>query len=151
MSPGYVRRHPRILSARLERADWDSSLTANVDLVIPQPPSLSYLRTDEERGHWRDWPCERRFSSDSVWYEPDTDDLARSPYLLCTASLRFTVPSADLPQPPLPAAGSSSRCAWRLPSAGDRRRRYSTGLGHFERAGRKAMPDIVPGAVRNYG
>src|SRR5258707_9312525 len=41
MSPGYVRRHPRILSARLERADWDSSLTAHVDLVIPQPPSLS--------------------------------------------------------------------------------------------------------------
>ena len=41
MSPGYVRRHPRILSARLERADWDSSLTAHVDLVIPQPRSLS--------------------------------------------------------------------------------------------------------------
>ncbi len=101
MSPGYVRRHPRISAARLERSEWDGSLLACVDLVMPQPKHLCYLRSDDERGHWRDWPREHSFFSDAdIWLEPSGEELARSPYLLCTASLRFMVPSSRLPQPP---------------------------------------------------
>ena len=101
MSPGYVRRHPRIASAALERSDWDGSLLAAVDLVIPQPPSLRYLRSGDDRGYWRDWPSEHSFLSDAdLWYQPGNDELARGRYLLCTASLRFTVPSAGLAKAP---------------------------------------------------
>lgn len=101
MSPGYVRRHSRIRTAQLERSDWDGSLVAMVDLVLPQPKDLRYLRSDEERGHWRDWPSEHSFFSDGdIWYEPSGEDLARDPFLLCTASLRFTVPTAGLAKAP---------------------------------------------------
>jgi hypothetical protein len=104
MAPGYVRYHPRILTAQLERSDWDGSLLAMVDLVTPQPAQLRYLRFDDDRGTWRDWPSETTFTGDRAWYEPGTDDLSRSPHLLVSASLRFTVPSGQLPQPPVPAS-----------------------------------------------
>jgi hypothetical protein len=100
MAPGYVREHHRVSAARLHRSDWDGSLLARVDLVMPQPPHLRWMRTDEERGFWRDWPSQRALSGLERFYEPDSDELARDPYLLTTASLRFTVPSGDLPQPP---------------------------------------------------
>lgn len=99
MAPGYVREHRRIRQACLSRSDWDGSLLARVDLVIGQPPSLRFLRSDDERGHWRDWPSQQVFAGPGRFYEPDSDELARDPYLLATASLRFTVPSAGLPQP----------------------------------------------------
>ena len=99
MAPGYVRRHPRIAAARLARSDWDGSLLATVDLVIPQPPNLRWMRSDEDRGMWRDWPVQRAFAGGDRFYEPDGDELARDPYLLTTASLRFTVPHAGLPEP----------------------------------------------------
>lgn len=108
MSPGYVRRHPRILAAQLERSDWDGSLLAMVNLVTAQPGPLQYLRCDDERGMWQDWPHEWSFASDrDIWHEPASEDLARSPYLLCSASLRFAVPSARLPEP---AADLVSAC-----------------------------------------
>lgn len=97
MAPGYVRRHRRILAARLERSDWDGSLLAMVDLVIPQP---DHLRTGVKgAGYWHDWPIEHAFFGADYFCEPGTEELARGPYLLATASLRFTVPSGDLPQP----------------------------------------------------
>jgi len=99
MAPGYVRRHRRICAARLERSDWDGSLLAMVDLVIPQPRPLQWMRSDEDRGHWRDWPVEHAFFGADYFCEPGTEELARDPYLLATASLRFTVPSGGLPQP----------------------------------------------------
>ena len=40
MSPGYVRYHPRVLAARLERSGWDGSLVAGVDLVSCWPEQL---------------------------------------------------------------------------------------------------------------
>jgi hypothetical protein len=84
MSPGYVRCHPRIRRARLERSDWDGSLIAAIDLVTGQPGPLQWLRSDDDRGWWRDWPSERNpWTGDSGWYEPSGEDLARSPYLLC--------------------------------------------------------------------
>ena len=41
MSPGYVRYHPRVLAARLERSGWDGSLVAGVDLVSTWPEELT--------------------------------------------------------------------------------------------------------------
>ena len=100
MSPGYVRRHPRIATVQIERSDWDGSLVAMVDLLVPRPESLRHLSADGGRP-WRDWPSEYSFGAGrTLWYEPSGEDLASGPYLLCTASLRFTVPSGDLPQPP---------------------------------------------------
>ena len=40
MSPGYVRYHPRVLAARLERSGWDGSLVAGVSLVSSWPEQL---------------------------------------------------------------------------------------------------------------
>jgi hypothetical protein len=102
MSPPYVCRHRRVHRAQLARSDWDGSLLARVDLVISQPSPLRWMRTDEERGYWRDWPVDQhavRRADEAPFYEPDSDELASDHYLLCTASLRFTVPSAGLPQP----------------------------------------------------
>src|ERR1017187_6240513 len=44
MAPGYVRRHPRIAAARLARSDWDGSLLATVDLVMPPPHHVPWVR-----------------------------------------------------------------------------------------------------------
>jgi hypothetical protein len=99
MAPGYLRRHRRILLARPARSDWDGSLLACVDLVISQPRPLSYLRSDDDRGVWRDWPVQGAIAGSERFYEPDSDELARDPYLLTSASLRFTVPCGDLPHP----------------------------------------------------
>jgi hypothetical protein len=101
MAPGYVRCHPRIRQARLERSDWDGSLIAAIDVVTGQPGPLQALRSDDDRGWWRDWPSEPNpWTGDSAWHEPSGQDLARSPYLLCQASLQFTVPQAGLARPP---------------------------------------------------
>src|SRR5262249_49859482 len=41
MSPGYVRYHPRVLAARLERSGWDGGLVADVTLVAAWTEQLS--------------------------------------------------------------------------------------------------------------
>jgi hypothetical protein len=112
MLPGYVRYHPRVRTAQLERSDWDGSLLAMVDLVILQPASLRISGSDCDGRHywWRDWPSEIAFSGDTTWYQPGGDDLAASPHLLCTASLRFTVPSSQLPAPPSAPALLTGAC-----------------------------------------
>jgi hypothetical protein len=93
------RWDPTIKLARLERSRWGGELLAIVDLVMPQPPALRHLRAGDERGHWRDWPTAPAFSGEDVWYEPGGDEVARSPFLLCSARLRFAVPSAGLLRP----------------------------------------------------
>src|ERR1039457_2480830 len=56
--------------------------------------------------YWRDWPVEpRTLFGGGNWYEPGGEELAGGPYLLATASLRFAVPSGDLPEPHLDGAG----------------------------------------------
>jgi hypothetical protein len=101
MAPGYVRRHPRICTARLERSGWDGSLLAMVELVIGQPEPLRYLPAGDGPATWRDWPADFSFSTGhDEWHEPGGEDLARGPYLLCQASLRFTVPVTGLARPP---------------------------------------------------
>jgi hypothetical protein len=109
MSPGYVRCHPRVLAARLERSGWDGSLAAAVTLVSSWPeeiktPLASSVRLGERDVYWQDWPTENR-GGITCYYEPSEADVAARPYMLATLSLQFTVPSAALPEPPAaPAA-----------------------------------------------
>lgn len=101
MAPGYVRYHRRVLSVRLEYSYWDYSLLAFVELVSPWPQALTESRRwmeQAEQGSWGDWPT----AFGNAYCEPGDEDLTKGPYLLATASLRFTVPSCELPA--LPAA-----------------------------------------------
>ena len=52
MSPGYVRYHPRVLAARLERSGWDGSLVAGVTLVSAWPEQLK-TRAGQGGEAWR--------------------------------------------------------------------------------------------------
>jgi hypothetical protein len=110
MSPGYVRYHPRVLAARLERSGWDGSLVVGVDLVSAWPERLKAalgrgMRLGGQNVYWQDWPVEYRGGDAISYYEPSEADVAARPYLLTTVGLRFTVPSAELPEPPAtPAA-----------------------------------------------
>ena len=108
MSPGYVRYHPRVLGARLERSGWDGSLVTGVTLVSAWPEQLTRalvraVRLGDRDAYWQDWPIE--CLGDTVsYYEPSEADVAARPYLLATISLQFTVPSAALPEPPATSA-----------------------------------------------
>jgi hypothetical protein len=101
MAPGYARRHPAVLGTQVERSDWDGSLLASVEVITPWPTALTRSR-DWRRGKWwREWPSEPVFGSDQMsYYEPSGEDLAKDPYLLASACLRFTLTSGDLPVPP---------------------------------------------------
>jgi hypothetical protein len=105
MSPGYVRYHPRVLGAQLERSGWDGSLVAGVTLVSAWPEQFTAalvraVRLGDKEAYWQDWPTEHRGSGTTCYYEPSEADVAARPYLLTTLSLQFTVPPAALPQPP---------------------------------------------------
>ena len=108
MSPGYVRYHPRVLGARLERSGWDGSLAAVVTLVSSWPEQLTRalvrgVRLGGRDVYWQDWPAEYRGGDAVSYYEPSETDVAARPYLLATISLQFTLPSAVLPEPPATA------------------------------------------------
>jgi hypothetical protein len=99
MSPGYVRHHPKILRAALERSDWDGRLLACVDLITPAPQAL---RQSSEWGGgrwWRDWPAESLIGREA-YYEPGGEDLGRDPYILPSVSLRWAVPDRAVLDPP---------------------------------------------------
>jgi hypothetical protein len=105
MSPGYVRCHPGVLAARLERSSWDGSLVAGVDLVSSWPEQVEAalatgLRLGGRDAYWQDWPTGYRGGETISYYQPSEADVAARPYLLATLSLRFTVPSAALAPPP---------------------------------------------------
>ena len=108
MSPGYVRYHPRVLAAQLERSGWDGSLAAAVTLISSWPEELKTpvargLKLGDRDAFWQDWPIE--CLGDTVsYYEPSEADVAARPYLLATVRLQFTVPSAVLPDPPATSA-----------------------------------------------
>ena len=108
MSPGYVRSHPRVRGAQLQRSGWDGSLIASVRLACSWPDQLRAtlapsLALGSEATYWHDWPT-RYLGGDTCCYEPGEADLAARPYLLTTLSLQFTVPSAALPEPPADAS-----------------------------------------------
>jgi hypothetical protein len=105
MSPGYVRYHPRVLGAQLERSGWDGSLVAGVTLVSAWPEQFTAalvraVRLGDKEAYWQDWPTEYRGGGTTCYYEPSEADVAARPYLLTTLSLQFTVPPTALPQPP---------------------------------------------------
>jgi hypothetical protein len=112
MSPGYIRYHPRVLAAQLERSSWDGSLAAAVTLISPRPeelktPQARGLKLGDREASWQDWPI--KCLGDTVsYYEPSEADVAARPYLLATVSLQFTVPSAALPDPPATSAALMS-------------------------------------------
>jgi hypothetical protein len=99
MAPGYVRRHPRILAARLERNEWDGSLAAAVDVVTGWPAELRQQRAAHSGAHgWLSWPTETAFASDSIRYlDPSGEDMTKGSYMLPSVSLRFAVPVTGLP------------------------------------------------------
>ena len=104
MSPGYVRCHPRVRGAQVQRSGWDGGLLASVGLACSWPDQLRAMLTPSlalggKAAYWQDWPTDY-FGSDTRYYEPGGADLATRPYLLTTLSLQFTVPSAALPEPP---------------------------------------------------
>ena len=100
MAPGYVRRHPRILSARLERDDYEGSLVAAIEILTNAPSELRGARLPGD-GYWRDWPTEWSFGSDrDLFRDPSGEDLARGGrYMLGSVTLQFKMTS-DLPGPP---------------------------------------------------
>src|SRR5262249_51964370 len=108
MSPGYVRYHPRVLSAQLARSGWGGSPAVGVTLgsSLPEPfttaPTRSVKLGDQDTP-LQDWPTEYRGGS-TCYYEPSEADVAARPYLLTTLSLQFTAPSAALPKPPATSA-----------------------------------------------
>jgi hypothetical protein len=108
MSPGYVRYHPRVLGARLERSGWDGSLAAGVSLVSAWPEQLTRalgraVRLGDREAYWQDWPAEYRGGA-ACYYEPSEADIAARPYLLTTVGVHFTVRAAGLPDPPAASA-----------------------------------------------
>ena len=109
MSPGYVRCHPRVLAARLERSGWDGSLAAGVSLVSAWPEQLTRalgraVRLGDREAYWQDWPAECRVGGPACYYEPSEADIAARPYLLTTVSAQFAVRPAALPDPPAASA-----------------------------------------------
>jgi len=99
MVPGYVRFHPRIRATRVDRSEWDGSLTGVVELVIPWPQALAADRSWWGGAWWRDWPAESWAGRDA-YLDPGGEDLTRHPYLMACATLAFPLPAATLPAPP---------------------------------------------------
>jgi hypothetical protein len=95
LEPGYVRRHPRIVSATCLRSPWDGGLTGEVTLVSAWPAALTWSRQwGRDRG-WRDWP--QLFGQ---YVAPSDQDLTRSPHLRASLLVQAPVRLDDLPPAP---------------------------------------------------
>ncbi|MEO3869556.1 hypothetical protein ABGB18_12055 [Nonomuraea sp. B12E4] len=105
MAPGYVRRHPRLLSAQVEVNDWDGSLIGLAAVVTPWPQPLASSREWRAGEWWRDWPTEPDFGTDTVRYlDPGGQEISRGQhFLMASAALAFPLPTQPLPVlPPQP-------------------------------------------------
>lgn len=95
LRPGYVRWHPRVVSATCLRSSWDGSLTCDVTLVSRWPAELTWSRQwGRDRG-WRDWP--QLFGQ---YVAPSERDLTRSPHLRASLRVQAPVRLDDLPPAP---------------------------------------------------
>ena len=112
MSPGYVRRHRRVLSARVEFSAWNATLAGVVELATPWPQPLASSRDWQHGTCWHDWPFER-FGATQYWREPDEEELATRPYLMASARLAFplrpAVPLLAAPPGPQGAEDAARR------------------------------------------
>ncbi|HZR50419.1 MAG TPA: hypothetical protein VFB06_12975 [Streptosporangiaceae bacterium] len=99
MSPGYVRHHNRIRSARVEVNPWDTSLCAAVEIIIPQPRQLAAARDSGNGSMWWDWQQENH-GGEQVYLEPSEQELSRYRYMLATTKLAFPLPTSGLPTAP---------------------------------------------------
>lgn len=117
MAPGYVRMHPRILSAQIVRNDWDGSLAADVSLVMPQPEPLRHMPlygTPARLGStWQDWPAEHPWGRGEVFCEPSGEDVTQRSYLMASARLCFSLPDTQaalaVPHPGFAEPGVTER------------------------------------------
>jgi hypothetical protein len=105
MSPGYVRRHPRVRRSRVEFNPWDATLTGVVELVTSWPQALARSRGWQRDGWWLDWPVES--CGEAVFYrEPGEDETAAHRYLMASARLVFPLPVRRLPAAPAGPRGA---------------------------------------------
>ena len=100
MAPGYIRMHPRVLSARAEVNFWDGSLFATVTFAAPWPAPLARSRDWRGDGWWRDWPLQASLGGPQYYREPGEEELTGGRYLLTTARLLFPLPADGLPAAP---------------------------------------------------
>jgi hypothetical protein len=100
MAPGYVRRHPRLLSGRVEYCAWDGTLTGVAELVAPWPQPLARSRDWQGGAWWRDWPTEPAYGAGERYREPGEDETVSGRYLMTTARMVFPVPLGGLPDAP---------------------------------------------------
>ncbi|GAA5081246.1 hypothetical protein HNP84_009366 [Thermocatellispora tengchongensis] len=98
LSPGYVRWHRRILSARCLRNSWDGTMMARVELVSPRPATLTWTPDWEGDREWRDWP-----QTFGQFLEPSEQDLVKTSYLRAMLLLQTPIPLDGLPDAPADA------------------------------------------------
>jgi hypothetical protein len=99
MSPGFVRRHPRMISAAVQVNTSDATLAGAVQLVTPWPHALASSRDWRRDVWWQDWPTETL--GGLRWREPDERELTKHPYLMASAWLAFPLKvPAGLPPAP---------------------------------------------------
>jgi hypothetical protein len=114
MSPGFIRRHPRVIAAAVQVNTWDATLIGNVRLITPWPRPLTTSRAWQLGQWWQDWPAESR--GEQRWREPDERELAGHAYLMASAWLCFPL-RLSLPQPPSGPADSVEATACKTVAA----------------------------------
>ncbi|GLW06506.1 hypothetical protein Misp01_16360 [Microtetraspora sp. NBRC 13810] len=95
LSPGYVRWHRRILSARCVRNQWDGTLSARIELVSPRPATLTWSPDWQGDREWRDWP-----QTFGQFLEPSEQDLVKTSYLRAMLLIQTPIPLDGLPEAP---------------------------------------------------
>jgi len=94
MAPPFVVSHRRVLSAELQRSDWNGEAILNVDLISTRPPALSNWLTAGGRRYYRDWRTD--YAGD---YEGVGDrDVMDSPYMLTRTQVLLQLPAGTLPR-----------------------------------------------------
>jgi hypothetical protein len=101
MSPGFVRRHPRVISAAVQFNAWDATLNGAVQLVTPWPHALAGSGDWRRDVWWQDWPMETL--GGGRWREPDEHELTGHAYLMASAWLAFPL-HAPAGLPPAPSS-----------------------------------------------
>lgn len=93
MAPPFVRSPRRVLSAAVQRSEWNGEAIIDVDLIANRPEKLAYATTTAG-AYYRDWPTD--FHGD---YTGIGDrDLVTSPYLLHRAQVLIQIPPGTLPR-----------------------------------------------------